>query len=88
MAASAPCGRAAPAFRVTIDPERDSDGPIDLCPGRVGGIAEEIGACTIECDRREVTLAWSTLERSRQRLLAGADVIGAFARTHSSGLYR
>ncbi len=98
MSASAPCGREAAPFRVAIaaDGAPDSlgerpgvtEGPIEQFPGVIGAGIEQIGPCVIECNRQEVTLTWGGLERNRQRLLAGASLIGELARTHSSGLYR
>ena len=88
MSASAACGRSARSFELAIDGRGRIDGPLDRFPPGVGSTVDEVGPCAIECDTAQVTLMWPGLETDRQRLTAGAWLISALSRTHSSGLYR
>lgn len=88
MSASAACGRSAPRFSLELDGRGGVEGPLGLFPTSVAAAVAGVGRCTIECDTAEVALTWPTLETDRHRLMAGAALISAFARTQSSGLYR
>ena len=88
MAASAACGRTAPQFELELDGHGGVEGPLGLFPPSAAAAVGEVGPCTIDCDTAEVTLTWPSLETDKHRLVAGAGLISAFARTQSSSLYR
>lgn len=88
MSATAPCGRSALPFKIEIGADGSVDGPVGHFPSDVGDAVVEVGPSVIECDRSQVVLTWPGLEKNRQRLLAGASLIAAFAHTQSTGLYR
>lgn len=88
MSASAACGRTAEEFSLKLDGKGGVEGPVGMFPPSVAAAVTEVGRCAIECDTAEVTLTWPNLETDRHRLMAGAALISAFARTQSSGLYR
>lgn len=75
-----------PPARVTASPRRPSGTP--PLPIWLVEAAHRLGAARLACDGHWVTLYWGRLESDRERLLAGARLVGAFASENLGGLYR
>jgi hypothetical protein len=88
IGATAECGRTVRPFQLEIDESGDVRGNQEQFPIGAAAALRQVGRATVKCDGTRLSLCWHGLERRRERLLAGAHLIGAFAATQSASLYR
>jgi hypothetical protein len=86
--ARAQCGRTVRPCYFEIDNRGRVAGNCERFPMGAAAALGQVGRAIVSCDGTRVFLRWHDLEMRRERLLAGAHLIGAFAATQSASLYR
>jgi len=82
------CGRSVPPFWWEVDQAGQVRGNCGRFPAAAAGVVPQVGPAVVRCDGNQIRLQWKQLETDRNRLLAGAHLVSAFAQCQQRPLYR
>ncbi len=82
------CGRSIAPFWWQVDEEGRVRGNCRAFPVSAAGAVPQLGTATVRCNGQQIVLSWDRLETDRERLLAGAHLVSAFAQSQLASLYR